>query len=188
MSDYPEPTRIHTPIPAEALKGLRAGHAVELSGTIYTARDAAHQRLVAAIRNDQPLPIPLAGQVIYYCGPAPARPGLPIGSCGPTTASRMDPYTPALLARGLAATIGKGNRTAEVRRALMQHGAVYFIAVGGAGALLASHVVEAEVVAYAELGPEAIYRLVVRDMPLLVAYDCHGGTVFAGEQPLQPGD
>ncbi|MCD6352575.1 MAG: fumarate hydratase C-terminal domain-containing protein [Armatimonadetes bacterium] len=175
------------PLTSSQRRELRAGQLVELSGLVYTARDAAHQRLVAALDEEgQPVPFDLSDAVIYYCGPAPAPPGRPIGSCGPTTSSRMDPYLPRLLAEGLAGSIGKGNRSPEVRRALVRYGAVYFIAVGGAGALAAQCVEEAHLVAYEELGPEAVYALRLRGLPVLVAYDCHGGTVFAGEEPLAP--
>ena len=174
-----------TPLSREQLTRLRAGQRVELSGVVYTARDAAHQRLLASLQAGQELPIPLEGQVIYYCGPAPAPAGRPVGSAGPTTAARMDEAAIVLHSHGLAATIGKGNRSRELRRALVRWRAVYFVAVGGAGALLAQRVRSAELVAYPELGPEAIYRFEVEDFPLIVGYDCHGGTAFAGEQPLE---
>jgi len=179
MNAAPAPAiRLETPLSTQAVRDLRAGQRVLLSGVIYTARDAAHKRLAQALAAGQPLPIPLEGQVIYYVGPSPARPGRPIGSAGPTTASRMDSYTPALLARGLRATIGKGSRNAEVRQALAQHGAVYFVTVGGAAALAAERVLSAEVVAYADLGPEAIRCLRVADFPVVVGNDAHGGDLF----------
>jgi fumarate hydratase subunit beta len=170
--------RLQTPLTAEAVAALRAGDRVLLSGAIYTARDAAHKRLAEAIAAGEPLPIPLEGQVIYYVGPSPARPGRIIGSAGPTTATRMDAYTPALLARGLRATIGKGSRSAEVRRALAQYGAVYFVSVGGAAALAAERVQAVEMVAYADLGPEAIRLLRVQDFPVTVGNDAHGGDLY----------
>ncbi len=177
-------TRIETPLTADAVRALRAGDSVLLSGVIYTARDAAHQRIVAALETGQDLPFDLAGQAIYYCGPAPTPPGRAIGSAGPTSSYRMDPYAPLLHGRGLRASIGKGDRAVAVRQACLDHGSVYLVAVGGAGALLADCVTDAEVVAYPELGPEAVRRLVVRDLPLIVAYDAHGGSVFPGDDPL----
>jgi fumarate hydratase subunit beta len=184
MKPEAQELRLEPPLEKEQLRALRAGQLVRLSGRVYTARDAAHVRLVEALQGGQKLPFPLAGEVIYYCGPAPAPPGRPIGSCGPTTAARMDRFLEPLLAGGLAGTIGKGNRSPAVRRALVRYGAVYLVAVGGAGALLASFVKAARVVAYPELGPEAVYELLVEDLPLLVGYDAKGGTVFAGEKPL----
>lgn len=179
--------KIQTPLADQAVRELTAGQAVELSGIIYTARDAAHQRLVAALEAGERLPFELAGQAIYYCGPAPTPPGRAIGSAGPTTSYRMDAYAPLLYSRGLKATIGKGDRGMEVREACREYGCVYLVAVGGAGALLADCVTEAEVIAWPELGPEAVRRLVVRDLPLIVAYDAHGGSVFPGDEPLAPG-
>jgi fumarate hydratase subunit beta len=152
---------------------------VSLCGVIYTARDAAHQRLAALIAAGEPLPIELEGQVIYYCGPTPTPPGRPIGSAGPTTASRMDAYAPLLHAHGVRATIGKGPRSEALRRALTEHSAVYLAAVGGAGALLAQRILACEVVVFPELGPEAVRRLTVEDFPAIVAYDAHGGSAFA---------
>lgn len=178
--------KLHTPLADDAIRELRAGQAVELSGVIYTARDAAHQRMVAALEAGEPLPFELAGQAIYYCGPAPTPPGRAIGSAGPTTSYRMDAYAPLLYGRGLKATIGKGDRGIEVREACRDYGCVYLVAVGGAGALLADCVTEAEVIAWPELGPEAVRRLVVRDLPLIVAYDAHGGSAFPGDEPLPP--
>jgi fumarate hydratase subunit beta len=173
------PIRLTTPLAKEAVLALRARNSVLLSGVIYTARDAAHQRLAALIEAGEPLPIELEGQVIYYCGPTPAPPGRPVGSAGPTTSSRMDAYAPILHGRGVRATIGKGPRSDAVRQALVEHGAVYLGAVGGAGALLAQRIVAAEVVAFPELGPEAIHRFVIEDFPAIVAYDAHGGSAFA---------
>ena len=153
---------------------LRAGDMVSLSGVVYTARDAAHKRLVEQLERGEPLPFDLQGQVIYYVGPCPAPPGKVIGSAGPTTSYRMDAYTPALLSAGLTAMIGKGSRSREVRDAMVREGAVYLAAWGGAGALLASRVKEASCVAFEDLGPEAIYRLEVEDFPLIVVNDCQG--------------
>ena len=175
---------LRLPLTEESACSLRAGDVVHLSGPLYTARDAAHQRLMALIEVGEELPIPVEGQVIYYCGPTPAPPGRPIGAAGPTTSYRMDDFAPELYRRGLRGTIGKGNRSAHVRQALRRFGGVYFVAVGGAGALLADRIVAAEVVAYPELGPEAIRRLEVEQFPVIVGYDCVGGTAFVGEKPL----
>ena len=158
---------------------LRAGQRVLISGALYTARDAAHQRLAELIGSGQALPCELEGQIIYYCGPTPAPPGRPIGSAGPTTTSRMDRYAPELHRLGVRATVGKGPRSDELRTALVEHGAVYLAAIGGAGALLAERVTECAVVAFPELGPEAIRRLIVVDFPAIVAYDARGGSAFA---------
>ena len=174
----PAPTRLTSPLSIRDVEALRAGDRVLLSGTIYTARDAAHARLIALIEQRAPLPFPLEGQVVYYVGPTPPRPGQPIGSAGPTTSGRMDPYTPALLAAGLRGMIGKGSRSAEVREAMVRHRAVYFAATGGAGALLAQRVRSAEVVAWEDLGPEAVRRLVVEDFPLVVIDDVHGNDLY----------
>jgi len=160
------------------LERLRAGDSVLLSGVVYTARDAAHARLAALLAEGKPLPVDLAGQVIYYVGPTPAKPGQVIGSAGPTTAGRMDSFTPALLAAGLKGMIGKGLRNQSVREAIVQHKAVYFAATGGAAALLAKRIVSCEVVAYEDLGCEAIHRLEVRDLPLVVINDCAGGDFY----------
>lgn len=157
---------------------LRAGDEVQLSGVIYTARDAAHQRLVQLIEEGKELPFPLEGAVIYYVGPCPAPPGEVIGSAGPTTAMRMDGLTIPLLEKGLRGMIGKGDRSEEVERAIARHGAVYFAAVGGAGALIAKCIKEVEIVAYPDLGPEAVHRMVVENLPLTVAIDSHGGNLF----------
>lgn len=170
--------RISAPLSAGVIEGLRAGDQVLISGTLYTARDAAHKRLVESIRANERLPIDLSGQVIYYVGPAPARPGMVMGSAGPTTSGRMDRYTPDLLAAGLKGMIGKGYRNDEVRSAIRRFGAVYFAAVGGSGAYLARRIRAAEVVAYGDLGPEAIYRLEVEDFPAIVVNDCHGADLY----------
>ncbi len=157
---------------------LRAGEQLLLSGDIYTARDAAHVALTAALAAGRPLPFALRDAAIYYAGPTPTPPGRIIGACGPTTSSRMDAFTPALLRAGVAATIGKGNRSAEVCAAQRETGAVYLCAVGGAGALLARCVTAVKLVAYPELGCEAIRRLTVKDMPLIVGIDAQGGSIF----------
>jgi fumarate hydratase subunit beta len=170
--------RLTTPLDREAVRALRAGDQVLISGPVYGARDAAHKRLVDALAAGEPLPVDLTGQVIYYVGPAPARPGSPIGSAGPTTSGRMDRYTPALLTAGLRGMIGKGYRNAEVREAIARHGAVYLAAVGGSGAYLARRIRAAEVVAYEDLGPEAIYRLELRDFPAIVVNDAHGNDLY----------
>jgi fumarate hydratase subunit beta len=169
---------IETPIEDKMRKKLCAGDSVSLSGVIYAARDAAHKRLTDALKSGKALPFELKGQTIYYMGPTPARPGRVIGSCGPTTSGRMDAFTPALLAAGLAVMIGKGERSAEVKEAIKKQRAVYFVTYGGAGALLAKTVRKAEVVAYPELGAEAIMRLEVEDFPVIVANDMHGGDLF----------
>ena len=165
----------------QAAPTLRAGQRILLSGTVYTARDAAHKRLMALLDEGAPLPFPLADGVIYYCGSTPAPEGLPIGACGPTTSSRMDPYTPRLYDLGLCATIGKGERDAATCEAICRNGGVYLCAIGGAGALIARHVRRAEVIAFADLGCEAIKRLEIEDLPLFVAEDCHGGSLFRHE-------
>ncbi len=169
---------LQTPLTDEAIAGLRAGDQVRLTGTIFTGRDAAHKRFAQALDRGEPLPVDLKGQVLYYVGPSPARPGAVIGAAGPTTAGRMDSFTPRLLALGLKATIGKGRRSPEVRQALQEHRAVYFGAVGGLGAVLARQIKEATVVAYADLGAEAVYRLVVEDFPLVVVNDIYGGDLY----------
>jgi fumarate hydratase subunit beta len=157
---------------------LKVGDRILLSGTIYTARDAAHQRLIAALEAGVDLPLPLAGQIIYYVGPAPARPGEVIGPAGPTTAGRVDPYTPPLLSQGLKGMIGKGKRNEAVRQAMSQYKAVYFVTVGGAAALIAERIRAVDLVAYPDLGTEAIYRLEVEAFPLVVANDIYGADLF----------
>lgn len=169
-------------IQADELAGcvneLSAGDRVLLSGEIYTARDAAHKRLVAMLERGEALPFPLKEAVIYYAGPTPAQKGLAVGSCGPTTSSRMDPYAPILLDRGLRAMIGKGERATSVVEAIRRNGAVYFAAVGGAGALIARSVVSAQVIAFDDLGCESIKQMRVEDLPLTVAIDSHGGNIY----------
>lgn len=172
-------TKIILPLTDEDANALRAGDMVELTGTVYTARDQAHKRLVAELEAGRPLPFEPAGQTIYYAGPAPAAPGQVIGSIGPTTAGRMDAYTPQLLAAGVKAMIGKGNRSSETVAAIKRHKAVYFTATGGAAAYLSQFVIKAEVVAWPELGPEAIYKLEVKDFPAVVAIDSRGNNIFS---------
>lgn len=167
-----------TPLTREDVEDLRAGDRLLLSGRIYTARDAAHKKLIELIDQNKALPVDLEGQVIYYVGPAPARPPAVIGPAGPTTSYRMDPYTPPLLALGLKGMIGKGTRSPEVLAALKEHRAVYCAAVGGAAALLAQRIKEARVAAYPELGTEALRELVVEDFPVIVVNDCHGGDLY----------
>lgn len=157
---------------------LRAGERVLLSGVIYTARDAAHKRIQALLEAEEPLPFPLQGASIYYAGPTPAPDGLPIGSCGPTTSSRMDAFAPALLDRGLSCMIGKGPRSEAVVEAIRRNGAVYLCAIGGAGALAAKSVRSVEIIAFPELGCEAVRRLTVEEFPLIVGIDCQGGSLF----------
>jgi fumarate hydratase subunit beta len=172
------PKSLTVPLEQAAIDDLHAGDHVLLSGSLLTARDAAHQRLVEALERGEPLPVDLSGQVVYYVGPAPARPGHPIGSAGPTTSSRLDSFTPALLAAGMRGMIGKGYRSPETRAAIARFGAVYFAALGGTGALLARHITSAEVIAYADLGTEAIHRLTVVDFPAIVVNDRYGGDAY----------
>jgi len=169
---------ITVPLDQSTIDDLRSGDHVLISGTLLTARDAAHQRLVEALKRGEPLPIDLQSQVVYYVGPAPAKPGHPIGSAGPTTSSRLDSFTPALLAAGMRGMIGKGYRSPETRAAIVRAGAIYFAALGGTGALLARHITSAEVIAYADLGTEAIHRLTVVDFPAIVVNDRYGGDAY----------
>ncbi len=169
---------IKLPIKDEIIEKLTAGTEVTISGVIYTARDAAHRRIVQALDKGAKLPLDLEGQTIYYMGPSPAPPGQAIGAAGPTTSSRMDSYTPRLLAAGVKAMIGKGSRSPKIREAIKQYRAVYLVATGGAGALLAQSIKEAEVIAYEELGAEAIMRLTVENFPAIVANDIYGGDLF----------
>ncbi len=165
---------LNAPLGKEELAALRCGDRVLLSGTIYTARDAAHARLCAALEAGEPLPVDLRGQTVFYAGPTPPPPGMPIGSIGPTTSVRMDAYTPAMLDYGIHAMIGKGPRGAEVKEAIRRHGAVYFGAIGGCAAYMAACVTACEVVAYEDLGTESIKRLTVKELPLTVAVDALG--------------
>ena len=170
--------KIHAPLVSEEIKELRAGDYVYITGTVYTARDAAHKRMDEALNQGSPLPLDLKDNVIYYMGPSPARQGRPIGSAGPTTASRMDKYTPRLLDLGLKGMIGKGKRTPEVAEAIVRNQAVYFAAVGGAGALLSKCIVESQVIAYEDLGTEAIRKLTVKDFPAVVVIDSLGNNLY----------
>lgn len=171
--------QVHTDTLRQALASIKAGDEISLSGTVYTARDAAHKRLRAMIEAGEPLPFPLDGAVIYYAGPTPERPGQVIGSCGPTTSSRMDVFTPLMLENGLCAMIGKGPRSAEVVEAVRAHGAAYFCAIGGAGALAALAVKSLEVVAFENLGCESVKRLEIENFPLICGIDAQGGNMFA---------
>jgi len=170
--------KITTPLTDEVIEKLRAGDKVEITGTIYVGRDAAHKRFMEALDKGEPLPFDPKGQIIYYMGPSPAKPGKPIGSAGPTTAYRMDPYTPRMLEQGLKGMIGKGNRGPEVREALKKYKAVYFAAIGGAAALIANSIKKAEVIAYEDLGTEALRRLEVEDFPVIVVNDIYGGDAY----------
>lgn len=169
---------LRTPLVADDLTALSSGDIVRFSGTMYTARDAAHQRMAAALARGDDLPFDPDGQVLYFTGPAPARPGRALGPAGPTTASRMDPWSPLLIERGLCAMIGKGVRNDTVRDAMREHGCVYCSAVEGAAALLADRVVAAEVIAYDDLGPEAIHRLEVDAFPVTVVNDLEGNDLY----------
>lgn len=169
---------IHAPLDAETIVGLRAGDFVYITGTIYTARDAAHKRMSETLKEGGILPIELKNNIIYYLGPSPAREGRPIGSAGPTTSGRMDKYTPALLDLGLKGMIGKGRRSAEVKDAVVRNGCVYFAAIGGAGALLSKAITAAEVIAYEDLGTEAIRKLEVVNFPVIVVMDALGNDLY----------
>ncbi len=171
-------SNITSPIDAETIEKLTVGTKVLISGVIYTARDAAHRRLIQALDKGDRLPFDLAGQTLYYMGPSPAKPGQVIGSAGPTTSGRMDIYTPRLIAAGIRAMIGKGGRSPEVKEAIKKYKAVYFAAIGGAGALLAKSIKQVEVVAYEDLGAEAILRLDVDNFPAIVANDIYGNDLF----------
>jgi len=170
---------IRTPLNDSVVRSLRVGQLVEISGTLYTARDAAHRRIIELLERGKQPPFPLEGQIIFYAGPSPAPPQKVVGSIGPTTSYRMDAFTVPLLERGLKATIGKGERSDEIKRALRKYGAVYFVAIGGAAALLSRHVLDCEVIAFEELGTEAVHKLRVEKFPVIVGYDCRGGDVYA---------
>jgi len=175
MSD---PIRLTPPLSDEVVASLKTGDRVLITGVIYTGRDAAHKRLVDLLDKGEDLPIPMQGEIIYFVGPAPAKPGKAIGSAGPTTSYRMDSYSPRLLAEGLKGMIGKGSRNAEVKAAIKEYKGIYFAATGGAGALLAQRIKKAEVVAYEDLGPEAIRRIEVEDFPAVVINDIYGGDLY----------
>ena len=169
---------IQVPISKEDAKSLKAGDYVYLTGTIYSARDAAHKRMQETMDQGESLPLEIKDTVIYYMGPSPAREGRPIGSAGPTTSSRMDKYAPKLLDMGLGAMIGKGKRNQDVLDAIVRNDSIYFAAVGGAGALLSKCILESEVVAYDDLGTEAIRKLTVKDFPVIVVVDCKGENLY----------
>lgn len=173
-----EPIRLKAPLSDKDLEKLKIGDRVLISGIVYTGRDAAHKRLFDLVQAGKDLPFDIRGQVIYYVGPTPSKPGQVFGAAGPTTSYRMDAYSPSLIAKGLKGMIGKGMRSEAVKEAMKKHKAVYFAATGGAGALLAKRVKKAEVVAYEDLGPEAIRRLEVEDLPVIVVNDIHGNDLY----------
>jgi fumarate hydratase subunit beta len=173
-----KPVELKPPLTESVVRSLKAGDEVVVCGVVYAARDMAHKRLCRSLEAGEESPFPLEGAVIYYVGPTPARPGQVIGAAGPTTSSRMDAFAPMLIANGLKATIGKGYRGEEVRQALKQYGAVHLATIGGAGALLSRHIVAAEVIAYEDLGAEAVRKLQVVDFPAIVAYDSYGNSVY----------
>ncbi len=175
MSDF---VQLRPPLDEQTARSLHAGQTVLISGPILTGRDAAHKRLYELLQAGKEMPVDLTGELIYFVGPSPAKPGKVIGSAGPTTSSRMDAYSPALLAAGLRGMIGKGYRGPAVRQALVQYGAVHLGAPGGLGALLGSKIIESQILAYEDLGPEAIRRLMVKDFPAVVAYDAHGKSIY----------
>ena len=170
--------KINLPLTDETIAGLKSGDNVLLSGVLYVARDAAHRRMFDALERSESLPFDIRDQTIYYMGPSPAPPGKVIGAAGPTTSARMDPYTPRLLAEGLKGIIGKGTRSTDVKEALKKHGAVYFASVGGAGALLSRKILKSEIIAYEDLGPEAVRRIEVKDFPATVINDIHGNDLY----------
>jgi len=170
--------KVTLPLTDETLKDLRAGDDVLLSGVMYVARDAAHKRMVEALEQGKPLPFDIKGQTIYFMGPSPAKPGQVIGSAGPTTSGRMDSYSPRLIAEGLKGMIGKGMRSPAVKDAMVKYKAVYFAAIGGAGALISRSIKKSEVIAYEELGAEAVHRLEVKDFPATVINDIYGGDLY----------
>ncbi len=173
-----KPKKIRTPLSSAELRALKVGDEVLLCGVIFTARDAAHKRLSDILKSGHRMPLDLNGAVIYYAGPTPPRPGKAIGSCGPTTSSRMDAFTPELIRKGLSAMIGKGDRSMDVRKAIKAYGCVYFLATGGIGALLSTKVKKAGAILFKELGPEAIYKLEVVDFPLTVGIDSKGRDIY----------
>ncbi len=177
--------RLQAPLGDNDIRTLKAGDEVRVNGVVYTARDMAHKRLCQAIDAGRDLPFQLAGAIIYFVGPTPTPPGRVIGAAGPTTSSRMDRFSPTLIAHGLKATIGKGYRSAEVREALKEHGAVHLSTIGGAGALLSRYITASQVLAYEELGTEAIRELHVVDFPAVVAYDCYGNSVYQQERAIR---
>jgi len=185
-----DPQRIHTPLTGEICEHLRAGDRILLSGSVITGRDTAHRRLAQAISEGKPLPVDLDGETIFYAAPTPPRPGRVIGSIGPTTSCRMDEFAPVLMKAGIRGMIGKGERSAAVREAIARHKAVYFGAMGGIAALMSACVKKAEVIAYEDLGPEAIMRLEIEDFPLIVINDTEGGDLYEGapgRRSMDPG-
>lgn len=172
------PIRINTPLTHEAVKSLKSGDNVLISGEIYTARDSAHKRMMTQLERGEKLPFEIKDKIIYYAGPTPAKPGQVIGSCGPTTSGRMDAFAPTLIRLGLTGMIGKGERSHEVVAAMKECGAVYFGAIGGAGALIAKSITSAEVIAYDDLGTEAVRRLTVKDFPAIVIIDSEGNNLY----------
>lgn len=179
---------VHVPLSKEDARTLKTGDYVYLEGTIYSARDAAHKRISEALDRGEELPFDIKGNVIYYMGPSPAREGRPIGSAGPTTAGRMDPYTPRLLDMGMGGMIGKGKRTQDVHDAVVRNEAVYFAAVGGAGALLSQRIKKSEVIAYDDLGPEAIRKMEIEDFPVVVVMDVEGNDLYKISQEMYKKD
>ena len=169
---------ITTPLTADTVKNLRAGDVVRITGSVYTARDAAHKRMTEALAAGQPLPFDITGQVVYYVGPSPTKPGEVVGSAGPTTSGRMDKYTPTLIEKGMRGMIGKGSRSKEVIDACVKYGAVYFVAVGGAAAVISQSIKGEEMIAYEDLGPEAIRRYEVEDFPAIVCIDAEGNDFY----------
>lgn len=169
---------ITTPLTADTVKNLRAGDVVRITGPVYTARDAAHKRMTEALAAGKPLPFDITGQVVYYVGPSPTKPGEVVGSAGPTTSGRMDKYTPTLIEKGMRGMIGKGSRSKEVINACVKYGAVYFVAVGGAAAVISQSIKGEEMIAYEDLGPEAIRRYEVEDFPAIVCIDAEGNDFY----------
>ena len=170
--------KVKLPLTDEVLQGLKAGDNILLTGVMYVGRDSAHKRLIEALEQGKPLPFDIRGQTVYFMGPSPAKPGQPIGAAGPTTSGRMDSYSPRLIAEGLKGMIGKGMRSQVVKDAMKKYKAVYFAAIGGAGALISKSIKKSEVIAYEELGAEAILRLEVEDFPVTVVNDIHGGDLY----------
>lgn len=173
-----ETKKITTPLTDDIIADLRAGDKVEITGILYTARDAAHKRLIQLLKEGKPLPFNLRGQVLYFVGPTPSKPGMPIGSAGPTTSGRMDPYSPFLIEQGLKGMIGKGARSREVIDAMVKHRCVYFAAIGGVAALLSKRIKKAEIIAFEDLGTEAIRILEVEAFPVVVINDVYGGDLY----------
>ena len=175
--------KINTPLTNEVVKNLKSGDSVTITGYIYTGRDAAHKRLIALLEQGKELPIEIKNQIIYYVGPAPAKPGYKCGSAGPTTSYRMDPYTPQLLDLGLKGMIGKGLRSKEVIESMIKNNAIYFAAIGGAAAVIAKSIKDSKVVAYEDLGAEAIHRYYIEDFPAVVCIDAEGNNLYTTEPP-----